>query len=91
MFGKCRFPRAVVAQYRYKLSRFDIQVYAVDRAKCACGVAFVVSLYIVVYQFLYFDHRSKSFIPAGPGSYMQQASEKHFPEACKPYYLSVTL
>ena len=52
----------------YELTGFHIQVYAVDRTESTCGIAFVVSLYIIVYQFRYFDHRSLSFIPAEPGS-----------------------
>ena len=56
MLGESRFSGSVVSQYRYELSRLHIEVNAVDGALSARHVAFIISLYIIMYQFLYFDH-----------------------------------
>ena len=56
VFREGRFARAVVSQDSDELAGLYLQVHTIDRPHRTGGVAFIVSLYIIVYQLLYFDH-----------------------------------
>ena len=57
VLGKGRLAGSVMSQDRYELPCLHIEINAVYGALGARHIAFVISFNIVMYQFLYFDHR----------------------------------